>query len=64
MMFWPKTDVPENKSGREYCWPFLIGQHPLSLVFGHFMFLSGGLLDYSNISAWTTRIIKSKISPR
>ena len=30
--FWPKTDVPENNSGRECCWPYLIGQHPL--VFG------------------------------
>ena len=58
---------PENNSGRECCWPYLIGQHPLSPVFGqkrpgtpdnsyfaqlppvfgHFMFLSGGLLDYS-----------------
>ena len=58
-----------NNSGRECCWPYLIGQHPLSPVFGqkrpgtpgnsyfaqlppvfgHSMFLSGGLLDYSNI---------------
>ena len=34
VLFWPKTDVPENNSGREYCWPYLIGQHPLSPVFG------------------------------
>ena len=34
MLFWPKTDVPENNSGRECCWPYLIGQHPLSPVFG------------------------------
>ena len=27
-------------------------------VFGHFLFFSGGLLDYSNISTW------AKISPR
>ena len=87
MRFWPKTDVPENNSGREYCWPYLIGQHPLSPVFGqkrpgtpgnsyfaqlppvfgHFMFrfgqlmfLSGGLLDYSNISTWATRRINRK----
>ena len=33
-------------------------------VFGHFMFLSGGLLDYSNSSTWATRTINSKISPR
>ena len=26
--------VPENNSGRECCWPYLIGQHPLSPVFG------------------------------
>ena len=63
---WPKTGVLENNSGREYCWPYLIGRHPhspvlgqnrpgapgysyfaqLPPVFGHFMFLSGGLLDY------------------
>ena len=68
VLFWPKTNVPENNSGRECCWPYLIGQHPLSPVFGqkrpgapgnsyfaqlppvfgHFMFLSGGLFDYSN----------------
>ena len=29
-----KTEVPENNSGRECCWPYLIGQHPLSPVFG------------------------------
>ena len=34
MLLWPKTGVPENKSGRECCWPYLIGQHPLSPVFG------------------------------
>ena len=34
VLFWPKTDVPENNSGREWCWPYLIGQHPLSPVFG------------------------------
>ena len=70
VFFWPKTDVLENNSGRKCCWPYLIGQHPLSPVFGqkrpgtpgnsyfaqlppvcgHFMFLSGGLLDYSNRS--------------
>ena len=75
VLFWPKTDVPENNSGRECCWPYLIGQHPLSPVFGqkrpgtpgnsyfaqlppvlgHFMFLSGGLLDISNRSTWATR---------
>ena len=33
-------------------------------VFGHFMFLSGRLLDYSNRSTWATRTINSKISPR
>ena len=84
VLFWPKTDVPENNSGRECCWPYLIGQHPLSPVFGqkrpgtagnsyyaqlppvfgHFMFLSGGLLDYSNRSTWATRTINSKISLR
>ena len=68
LLFWPKTDVPQNNSGRECCWQYLIGQHPLSPVFGqkrpgtpgnnsyfaqlppvfgHFMFLSGGLLDCS-----------------
>ena len=73
---------PKNNSGREYCWPYLIGQHPLSPVFGqkrpdtpgnsffaqlppvfgHFMFLSGGLLDCPNRSTWATRTINSKIS--
>ena len=68
VLFWPKTDVPENNSGRECCWPYLIGKPPpspvfgqkrpgtpgnsyfaqLPPVFGHFMFLSGGLLDCSN----------------
>ena len=89
--FWPKTGVPGNNSGREFCWPYLIGQPPLSpvlgqkrpgtpgnsyfaqlppvlailfSVFGHFMLLSGGLLDYSNRSTWATRTINSKISPR
>ena len=67
ILFWPKTDVPENKnSGKKCCWSYLIGQHTLSPVFGqkrpgapdysyfaqlapvfgHFMFLSRGLLDY------------------
>ena len=32
--FWPKTDVSEYNSGRECCWPYLIGQRPLSPVFG------------------------------
>ena len=78
VLFWPKTDVPENNSGREYCWPYLIGQPPLSPVlgqkrpaipgnsyfaqlppvFGHFMFLSGGLPDCSKRSIWATRTIK------
>ena len=72
MFFWPKTDVPENNSGRKCYWPYLIDQHPLSpvfgqkrpgiltviatllsfypflaiscSVFGHFLFLSVGLL--------------------
>ena len=34
MIVWPKSGVPENKSGRECYWPYLIGQHPLSSVFG------------------------------
>ena len=70
VLFWPKTNVPENNSGRECCWPYLIGQHSLSPVFGqkrpctpgnsyfaqlspvfgHFVFLSGGLLDCLNRS--------------
>ena len=65
MLLGQKRMYPENNSGRECCWPYLIGQHPLSPVFGqkrpgtpgnsyfaqlppvfgHFMFLSGGLLD-------------------
>ena len=84
VLFWPKTDVPQNNSGRECFWPNLIGQHPLSPVFGqkrpvtpgnsyfaqlppvfgHSMFFSGGLLDCSNKSRWTTRTINSKISTR
>ena len=32
VLFWPKTDVPENNSGRECCWPYLIGQHPLPFL--------------------------------
>ena len=34
VLFWPETDVPENDSGRECCWPYLFGQPPLSPVFG------------------------------
>ena len=34
VLFWPKTDVPESNSGRECCWPYLIGPHRLSPVFG------------------------------
>ena len=34
MFFWPKTDVPENNSRIECCWPYLNGQNPLSPVFG------------------------------
>ena len=72
-----------NNSGREWCWPYLIGQHPLSPVFGqkrpgtpgnsyfaqlppvfgHFMFISGGLPDYSNKSTRATRTINCKIPP-
>ena len=83
VLFWPKTDVPENNSGRESCWPYLIGQPPLSPafgqkrpgtpgnsyfaqlppVFGHFMFLSGGLLDCSNRSTWATKTINAKSRP-
>ena len=29
-----KRMYSENNSGREGCWPYLIGQHPLSPVFG------------------------------
>ena len=86
VLFWPKTDAPENNSGRECCWPYLIDQHPLSPifgqkrpgtpgnsyfaqlppVFGHFMFLSGGLLDYSNRSTWATRTmyLQPLVSPK
>ena len=84
VLFGPKRVYPENNSGRECCCPYLIGQHPLSPVFGqkrpgtpgnsyfaqlppvfgHFMFLSGGLLECSNRSTWATRTINSKISPR
>ena len=84
VLFGQKRMYPENNSGRECCWPYLIGQHPLSPVFGqkrpgtprnsyfaqpppvfgHFMFLSGGLLDYSNRSTWATRTINSKSLPR
>ena len=34
VLFGQKRMYPENKSGRECCWPSLIGQHPLSPVFG------------------------------
>ena len=34
MLFGQKRMYPENNSGREFCWPYLIGQHPLSPVFG------------------------------
>ena len=91
VLFGQKQMYPKNNSGRECCWPYLVGQHPLSpvfgqkrpvlpviatllsfhpflailcSVFGHFMFLSGGLLDYSNRSTWATRTTNSKISPR
>ena len=70
VLFGQKRMYPENNSGRECCWSYLIGQHPLSPVFGqkrpgtpgnsyfaqlppvfgHFMFLSGGLLDCSSRS--------------
>ena len=84
VLFGQNRMYPENNSGRECCWPYLIGQHPLLFpvfgqkrpgtpgnsyfaqlppVFGHFMFLSGGLLDYSNRSTWATRTINSKIRP-
>ena len=75
VFFGQKRMYPENNCGRESCWPYLIGQHPLSPVFGqkrpgtpgnsyfaqlppvfgHFMFLSGGLLDYLNRSTSATR---------
>ena len=79
MLFGQKRIYPENNSGTECFWPYLIGQHPLSPVFGqkrqgtpdssyfaqlppvfgHFMFLSGGLLECSNRSTWATRTINS-----
>ena len=34
VIFWPKMGVRVNNSGREYCWPYLVGQHPFSTVFG------------------------------
>ena len=34
VLFSQKRMHPENNSGRECCWPYLIGQHPLSPVFG------------------------------
>ena len=34
VLFGQKRMYPKNKSGRECCWPYLIGQHPLSPVFG------------------------------
>ena len=33
VLFWPKTGVPGNNSGRE-CWSYLIGQPPLPPDFG------------------------------
>ena len=33
MLFVQKRMYPENNSGRECCWSYLIGQHPLSPVF-------------------------------
>ena len=33
MLFWSKRSVPENNSGREFCWRYVIGQHTLSPVF-------------------------------
>ena len=45
----------------------LLSFHPLLAffcsVFGHFMFLSGELLDYPNRSTWATRTINSKFCP-
>ena len=84
VLFGQKRMYPKNHSGRECCWPYLIGQHPLSPVFGqkrpgtpgnsyfaqlppvfgHFMFLSGEVLDCSNRSTWATRTMNSKISTR
>ena len=80
----PRPSEHPPVMGEKNCWPYLIGQHPLSPVFGqkrpgtpgnsyfaqlppvfgYFMFLSGGLLDYLNISTSATRIINSKILPR
>ena len=34
VLFGQKRMYPENNSGRDCCWPYLIGQHPLSPVFG------------------------------
>ena len=34
VLFGQKRMYPENNRGRECCWPYLIGQHPLSPVFG------------------------------
>ena len=34
MLFGQKRIYPKNNSGRECGWPYLIGQHPLSPVFG------------------------------
>ena len=34
VLFGQRRMYPENNSGRECCWPYLIGQHPLSPVFG------------------------------
>ena len=34
MLFGHKRMYPENNSGRECSWPYLIGQHPLSPVLG------------------------------
>ena len=44
VLFWPKTGVPENNSGTECCWTYLIGQHPISTVFGQ---KRPGALGYS-----------------
>ena len=82
VLFGQKRMYSENNGDIECCWPYLIGQHPLSPglgqmrpgtpgnsyfaqlppVSGHFMFLSGGLLECSNRSTWATRTINSKIS--
>ena len=34
VLFGQKRIYPENNCGRECCWPYLIGQHPLSPVCG------------------------------